>query len=258
MKTSSGTLHRRPARRTIFRSDVPPLRVIGELSTTCSDAIPLNTLSSLFDMIFQGLRDPTTSQSIMNPSLVRRISNSRFLGASFCKVECYCTRCFCSLTGPPSVAKKNVARNRKRMRSDSLDEPSFWHLPHPEASTVGANRTQPVESNAANGSTDVLPDHIGSSKFRCPKNDCPKHAFGVRWECSGVLDDGTGQATLYADGDAALTLLGFSAKAIQTIEEGVWSARDGRIQFMKSIPPPKPLRGVVSLSPRLRMLAIRR
>ncbi len=245
MKTNAGTLHRRPARRTILRSDVPPLRVIGELSTICSDAIPLNTLSSLFDLIFQGLRNPATSQSIMNPSLVRRISNSRFLGVSFCKVECYCTRCFCSLTGAPSIAKSNVTGHRKRMRSNSFDEPSFWHLPHPEDSTIGANRTQSVESNVVNGSTDGLPNHIDSSKFRCPKNDCPKHAFDVRWECSGVLDDGTGQATLYADGDAALTLLGFSAKDIQTIEEGVWSARDGSIQFMKSIPPPKALRDKV-------------
>eukprot|EP00531_Pseudo-nitzschia_arenysensis_P016596 CAMPEP_0116121126 /NCGR_PEP_ID=MMETSP0329-20121206/3535_1 /TAXON_ID=697910 /ORGANISM="Pseudo-nitzschia arenysensis, Strain B593" /LENGTH=164 /DNA_ID=CAMNT_0003614927 /DNA_START=437 /DNA_END=931 /DNA_ORIENTATION=+ len=47
---------------------------------------------------------------------------------------------------------------------------------------------------------------------------------------------------MYADGDAALTLLGMSAEEIQIIEEGIWSTCDGIIQFMKSIPPPKDLR----------------
>ena len=237
-----GMLHRRPSRRTYFRSDVPPLRTIGELSTTCSNAIPLNTLSDLFELIFQGLRETNSSQSIMNPSLVRRISNGRFLGVSFCQVQCYCTRCFCPLISSPSTLANDATKVRKRARNDSFDEPSFWHLPHPVECLPGTNRIRRFTSAVTDKSTLTLPRHIRSCRFRCPKNNCSKHMFGVKWECSGVLDDGTGQATMYADGDAALTLLGMSAEAIQIIEEGVWSTQDGSIQFMKSIPPPKDLR----------------
>ena len=241
-KAVSGMLHRRPARRTILRSDVPPPRTIGVLSTTCSSSIPTKTLSDLFELVFQGLRATNSSQRIMNPSLVRRIPNGRFLGVSFCQVQCFCTRCFCSLVGSPSTATDKVTGIQKRKRNDLFDVPSFWHLPRPEEFIMGTSGTHSVKSGVADNSTAALSQHMRLSKFRCPNKDCPRHMFGVKWECSGVLDDGTGQATMYADGDAALTLLGMSAETIQVIEMGVWSMHDGCIQFMKSIPPPKNLR----------------
>jgi len=196
----------------------------------------------LFELIFQSLQESTASQNIMNPSLVRRITKSRFLGVSFCQVQCYCTQCFCPLVGPPSIYAGNTTRVGKRKRNNSFDEPSFWHLPHPDKSLPSPNRIRRSPSVVTTKSTPSVPGHIQTSKFRCPKKDCPKHTFDVKWECSGVLDDGTGQATMYADGDAALTLLGMSAEEIQIIEEGIWSTCDGIIQFMKSIPPPKDLR----------------
>ncbi|KAL3916627.1 MAG: hypothetical protein SGILL_005092, partial [Bacillariaceae sp.] len=58
----------------------------------------------------------------------------------------------------------------------------------------------------------------------------------------GVVDDGTGQATIYADGDAALTLLGMSKETIQWIERGLWHVPGGSLTFKKSIPPSKRLR----------------
>jgi hypothetical protein len=41
----------------------------------------------------------------------------------------------------------------------------------------------------------------------CP-NGCLMEHSRIKWECSGVLDDGSGQAKLYAERDAALSLLG--------------------------------------------------
>jgi hypothetical protein len=245
LKVLNGMLHRRPFRRNTFIPDIYSFRHAGEISTEPSNAIPLNTLSDLFELVFQGLRAPNTSQQIMNPSLVRRISKGRFLSVSFCQVQCYCTQCFCSVVSSSSNATEEAARIQKRKREHSFYEPSFWHLPRPEESLLGIDRTSSFKSAIADSSTVALPQHIQFAKLRCPKNDCPKHVFGVKWECSGVLEDGTGQATMYADGDAALTLLGMSAETIQMIEKGVWSMRDGSIQFMKSIPPPKHVRDKV-------------
>jgi hypothetical protein len=245
LKVINGMLHRRPFRRNIFRPDINSLRRVGELSTEPSNAIPLNTLSDLFELVFQGLREPNTSERTMNPSLVRRVSKGRFLSVSFCQVQCYCTQCFCSVVSSSSNATEEAARIRKRKREHPLYEPSFWHLPRPEESLLGIDRTSGVKSGIADRSSVILPQHVRFAKLRCPKNNCPKHVFGVKWECSGVLDDGTGQATMYADGDAALTLLGMSAESIEMIEKGAWSMRDGSIQFMKAIPPPKHIRDKV-------------
>ena len=120
----AGLLHRRPSRRNVFRRDTPLVRSVGELSATPSNAIPSTTLSKLFQLLFQGLREPNTSHVIMNPSLVRRISNGRILSVSFCKVQCYCTRCFCALASPPADARKKFLKSSKRKREDSKLEPN--------------------------------------------------------------------------------------------------------------------------------------
>jgi hypothetical protein len=246
-KVINGMLHQRPCRRNIFNNVSPPRRPIGELSVQHSSAIPLNTLSDLFELIIRGLRAANNaSQRTINPSLVRRISNGRFLGVSFCQVYCFCTRCFCPLVSSPSDTTEGDGRIRKRKRENSLEEVSFWHLAHPEEPLSDVHRTLIPRSTVADNAAPTLPKHIQLCNLRCSKNDCPKHVFGATWECSGVLDDSTGQATMYANGDAALTLLGMPAETIRIIEEGVWSTRDGSIQFMKSIPPPKDLRDKVA------------
>jgi len=195
-------------------------------------------LSNLFELVYRCLREPGTTQRIMNPSLVRRISHGRFLTVSFCQVQCYCMRCLCPLVESTRSAKEAATSIGKRKRKEVFDRPSFWHLPHPEEQIDGIHRTKTCYSSVLH---DCLPHHIHKCSLQCPKNGCSKNTFGVKWECSGILDDGTGQATMYADGDAALTLLGISAENIQIIEDGVWSTRDGSFLFMRSMPPSKDL-----------------
>jgi hypothetical protein len=247
-KVMSGTLHRRPSRRNIFGHDhsSTSFRAIGELSTEPSTAIPICILSDLFELVYRCLREPGATQRIMNPSLVRRIVHGRLLNVSFCQVQCYCMRCMCPLVDSTTNARAEPTSTGKRKRQDveAFDEPSFWHLPHPEEHLEGSiHSTQSCYSSV--DCDNHVPQHIQISSLRCPKNDCSKKLFDVKWECSGILDDGTGQATMYADGDAALTLLGMSAENIQIIEHGVWSTRGGSLLFMKSIPPSKHLRDKV-------------
>eukprot|EP00536_Pseudo-nitzschia_multiseries_P010648 jgi/Psemu1/203802/e_gw1.333.9.1 len=244
LKVVNGMLQRRPSRKNINQLDNSFFRPIGELNTEPSNAIPMNTLSELHELIYQSLREPFASRKIMNPTLVRRISKCRFVSLSFCQVQCYCTRCQCSLVHP-SVTQKGSAGVKKRKREEVRDEVSFWHLPHIEGYLTGTHCTSSCHVSIDKKQDSSLSPNIQSSTLCCPKKNCPKNMFGVKWECSGILDDGTGQATLYADGDAALTLLGMSTDSIQTIEDGVWSTTGGNVQFMKSIPPPKQLRDKV-------------
>jgi hypothetical protein len=48
----------------------------------------------------------------------------------------------------------------------------------------------------------------------------------VRWECSALIDDGSGQAKLYADREGALLLLGDSLN-VEAIEKGAWELDEG-------------------------------
>ena len=245
-KVMRGALHRRPSRRNIFghADSSTSFRTIGELSTEPSAAIPICTLSNLFELVYRCLREPSATQRIINPSLVRRVVHGRLLNLSFCQVQCYCMRCMCPLIDSTTNTRDEATSTGKRKRKETtFEEPSFWHLPHPEEHLEGIHRTQNCDSSMVRDNH--LPQHIQLSSLRCPKNDCSKNSFGVKWECSGILDDGTGQATMYADGDAALTLLGMSSENIQIIEHGVWSIRGGSLLFMKSIPPSKHLRDKV-------------
>ncbi|EJK67436.1 hypothetical protein THAOC_11529, partial [Thalassiosira oceanica] len=56
----------------------------------------------------------------------------------------------------------------------------------------------------------------------------------VKWEVSATIDDGTGQAKLYADRDAALLVLGSGLDA-STVEQGAWLTNEG-ILFQPSLP----------------------
>ena len=226
-------LHRIHRRHILFGSVDGSNRTVGEISTTPSSAIPLCTLSGLFQLIFQHLQKP--GQAPLNPSLVWRVSSAHFLGVSFCQAQCYCMKCCCALLDP----RQNVSRkNGVRSAFNDIDEVSFWHLPHPNEDPFG-NQYFNKSNNQCNE-----PPHIRESTVSCP-NNCPIGFFGVKWECSGMIDDGSGQATLYADGDAALTLLGMSADDIRWIEEAIWSVPGGRLIFKKSVPPSRELRDVV-------------
>jgi hypothetical protein len=55
----------------------------------------------------------------------------------------------------------------------------------------------------------------------------------VKWECSATIDDGTGQAKLYAERESALLLLG--CFAVAEIERGAWELENG-VFFQPSLP----------------------
>ena len=227
-KFIDGMLSQRPYRRRVFGSESPP-RIIGELFYPPSNGVPSCTLSDLFLLVCKVLRDE--NPTIMSPSLVRRLTGAHFLGVSFCQVQCICNRCFKPLidTSPKRKSEKNPKESKK-------DEPSFWHLPH------DMNASRPVKNTTSNRQS-----HILKSKLRCP-NKCPIEAYEVKWECSGILDDGTGQAKLYSERNAALTLLGMKAQVIEWIEEGIWCISNGTIRFNKSIPPTRELQECVRIA----------
>jgi hypothetical protein len=228
-KVFPGMPCRRPRRRNVFgKAHAFGARVVGELCTTapCS-VIPPCTIFELFRLLCRELREP--SERTKNPSMVRRISCGSFLGVTFCQVKLLCMRCRSNLV--PTIPNK---KQRQRYCQNEMSQPSFWHLPHPQEAPV---QDHPM---AVDSSVDV-PIHVRQSSLHCPKQ-CPMHHFGVMWECSGILDDGTGRATLYADGDIALTLMGMSAETIQWIERGIWSTACGQLLYKKSIPPSQHLR----------------
>jgi hypothetical protein len=68
----------------------------------------------------------------------------------------------------------------------------------------------------------------------------------IKWECSGIIDDGTGQAKLYAERDAAVCLLGLSIKSLRSIENAIWqSNRDDGFIYLQVKPPPPNVRAAV-------------
>lgn len=80
----------------------------------------------------------------------------------------------------------------------------------------------------------------------CP-NECDQKNFRVRFECSGVLDDGSGQAKLYAERDAALTLLGMDQSTIDYIEQGAWKVEGGLI-YLRNVPVKPHIRSAVEIA----------
>jgi hypothetical protein len=65
-------------------------------------------------------------------------------------------------------------------------------------------------------------------------------------ECSGIIDDGTGQAKLYAERDVAICLLGLSSTTVRTIETAIWETnRVNGYVYIKTTPSPSYLRTAV-------------
>ncbi|KAL9183742.1 hypothetical protein ACHAXT_004598 [Thalassiosira profunda] len=67
----------------------------------------------------------------------------------------------------------------------------------------------------------------------CPSG-CSHSQAAVKWECSAVIDDGTGQAKVYAEREGALLLLGGSLD-VDVVETGAWESENG-IFFQPALP----------------------
>ena len=236
-KFITGMLHRRIGRRNIFERKGNNFRVVGEMPMTqASSVVPTCTLSHLIQSLCMELRE--NSCYALRPSLTRRLTQCRFLGVSYCEVRCTCMKCFRALTIPASELRNRI----KKMSDEGTEEMSFWHLPPPLISSLEQHRT--IAAPTSDDENANIPEHIRRSGLSCP-NKCPKKHFGVKWECSGVLDDGTGQAQLYTERETALTLLGISAKHIDWIEHGVWSTDTGVLKVQKTMTPSKEIHETV-------------
>jgi hypothetical protein len=222
-----GILDRRPPRRHVFGALSP--QVVGELlAAPPSSGVPTCKMVDLSRSICGDLRNRRQGQ--LAPSLCRLISGAHFLGVSFCQAQCYCTRCF-----EPLISSVAQGRNKKPRREEDNAGPSFWHVPLPMI--FGKQQCAPLPDRKQRRQISRVPE---DSTLRCPRN-CPAECYGVKWECNGILDDGTGQAKLYAELEAALTLLGMSSQVIEWIEQGAWSKENGLVRFSKPIPPPRQL-----------------
>ena len=225
----NGMVCKRVQRRLVFGPKSP--RRVGEMiDENHSNDVPAQSLASLFRRLCRSLNE--NDPSIMSPDLVFQLEGARFLGVSFCQVECVCTRCYKHLIPLPGRPDKPEHDNA-RLPSG---EPSFWHLPHP-GDERNAARKLPIDLHQKDTSR-KSPCHSRHHRTmkRCP-NGCPKERYGLQWECSGEVEDGFGQAKLYAERDTALTLLGMDPTSISQIEEGVWYCEKGSICFNKSSPP---------------------
>eukprot|EP00977_Amphora_coffeiformis_P022491 scaffold10909_cov172-Amphora_coffeaeformis.AAC.9 len=163
-----------------------------------------------------------SSRLSLEPSLVREI-RGRFLGVSFCEVFAECTKCFQRLVRLKGNSRKN-GNATNGGSNKTLDLPSYWH----QAIRSDTARQEVIIPRQT---SDPLPSRI---QLSC-RNGCEQKNFAIRWECSGTLDDGTGQAKLYAERAAAVTLLGMDKRTIDTIEDGVWNL-EGGLTFCRSVP----------------------
>jgi len=82
-------------------------------------------------------------------------------------------------------------------------------------------------------SIDALEKSPEETILFCPSG-CSRSHGAVKWECSALIDDGTGQARLYADRESALLLLGDNLN-VEAIEKGAWELDEG-VFFQPALP----------------------
>ena len=236
-------LNRRPPRRNFGGP------AFGEILWRPVDAgVPSCTISALYTALCDDLK--MGSRLNLCPSLVRRVRGATFLGVSYCRVFAECSKCY----APLRISDASDTENKRRKKNDSgivasvlvedLDRATYWHRPLP---------TNPGEEILGQAADQVSRRPVPRTEFssgrystslHCPNNCRVDQYGGIKWECSGTLDDGTGQARLLSDRDVSLCLLGLSAETIETIENGAWLNGDGII-FSKTMPPKAHLRHAV-------------
>ena len=202
---------------------VPKRRVASPFSELQSspptDDIPVSSLSDLHKLVCSDIRNCT--QSSLCPSMVRCVRGAKLISLFFCRALAECGKCFKPLKERSGRDGRLSGVVSKVPNADSDD--TFWNVPLP---INDAGQSGPSAQKRAR--KDRYP-------FSCP-NGCSVEHSTVKWECSGVIDDGTGQAKLYAEREAALMLLGISNEFIFAIENGAMDTSGG-IVFQKALPP---------------------
>jgi len=188
-------------------------RKFGELimSPKSFNGIPTLTLATL---LYRLVHDMALKQT--PPNLVWRIGNARLSTLKFCRVKIECTRCFKFLVEDETIQVQNEKDAKKR----GIASVSFWDQPFPMH--IKSDHKSSQNCNIFN-----------RRKLFCPSG-CKNEYASPKWEVSGVIDDGTGSARLYAERDAALILLG-SGLNFSMIEEGAWESKLG-VEFQKGVP----------------------
>jgi len=254
-----GMLDRRPLRQ-IRRDDVLFLsqskfishcagvkRELLSLPPSSISGIPECSLGEMLRCLCLDLQNvnDTPKTTFLAPSLVRKVSGARDLGISFCRAQVVCTKCFKALCSEDKKRKYDpsqkhshgrMKKGNQMNRSDEEHYPSFWDRPLPLNS--GTLKQQVYDSSRPQ----ILDKASLSGRMRsnlCCPNGCSVEAYAeVKWECSCAIDDGSGQAKLYAEREAAILLLGISQESVEIIEEGAWMHERGCIIFSKAAPPP--------------------
>ncbi len=212
---------------------------IGELTSTIwsqrDDGVPTCSIGEMFRSLCLDLQSRTCTH--LAPSLTRRVVGT-FLGVSFCRAIAECSECYSQLVKSKHKAKQKAV-TRKNVRSST--KVSFWNRALPPSTDSISETNSEIQSTDTISMSDKVERPEPPDKVDDLKNlmICPKRCGGqiaIKWECSGTLDDSTGQAKLYAERDAALLLLGLTKQYVSMIEEGAWMEPNG-IVFSKAMAP---------------------
>jgi hypothetical protein len=169
------------------------------------------------------------SQTELAPSMVRVIRNATLLSLSFCRALAECTKCFQSLKSKRAHIGSNRPVSGVVSFVQETKEKTYWHVPFPMVGNQG--KTAEMATSAQKPTRE---DPRSCTSLVCP-NGCSLEHARIKWECSGLLDDGSGQAKLYAERETALSLLG-SGLRVNDIEAGAWCV-EGGILFQNNVPP---------------------
>jgi len=176
------------------------------------------------------------------------------MGVAYCRTWAECAKCYSPLREPEidTPTKKRKKKNDNGVVSSvstvDLDKPTYWHKPLPtnpgEEMYQEAATQPPKPFYGTSASSGVKRPGRWRTSLRCPNNCRVDQHGAIKWECSGTLDDGTGQARLFSERESSLCLLGLSPSTIETIEEGAWLNEDG-VVFSKTVPSKGYLRSAI-------------
>jgi hypothetical protein len=236
IKFFPGSLDRRPRRRLLYDhvsgndSSCQSRRCTGEMLAVPNDVDCGVSALSLADLHWKICADMRNrSQTELAPSMVRVIRNATLLSLSFCRALAECTKCFQSLKSKRAHIGSNRPVSGVVSFVQETKEKTYWHVPFPMVGNQG--KTAEMATSAQKPTRE---DPRSCTSLVCP-NGCSLEHARIKWECSGLLDDGSGQAKLYAERETALSLLG-SGLRVNDIEAGAWCV-EGGILFQNNVPP---------------------
>jgi hypothetical protein len=252
----SGMLDRRPRRITCHGKHDEEAQKRGALVfSPCNPGIPMYTLAGLFWAICNDLKN--SSRAMVAPSLVREIRGATLMGISYCRAQACCTKCHKTLY-EVHVTKKDISSKNQAWRNgvveslslaDAGNQLTFWDRPLPMSyyqnkHLVPDQQKPPPAEEIPTKRRTLQKRGQRTSRLRCPENCSVEQHASIKWECSGTIDDGTGQAKLYADRDTVLALLGMDTATVEAIEAGAWLDENG-VVFSKSMPPKAHIREAI-------------